>query len=61
MVGDADELFPNNRAFHERLTKLRIEHTFDVAPKVAHSDHDIILKLGYDVFLFWNKAFAKAE
>jgi len=32
-----------------------------VAPKVAPSDHDIILKLGYDVSLFWNKAFAKAE
>jgi acetyl esterase/lipase len=61
MVGDADELFPNNRAFHERLTKLNIEHTFDVAPKVAHSDHDIILTLDYDVFPFWNKAFAKAR
>jgi S-formylglutathione hydrolase FrmB len=61
MVGDADELLPRNRDFHERLTKLNIEHTFNVAPKAVHSDREIIQNLDYDLFLFWNKAFAKAR
>ena len=60
-VGDADPLQVRNQNFHDLLTRLKIEHSYDIAKGAVHNYREVFQRLGYDPFEFWNKAFAKAK
>jgi enterochelin esterase-like enzyme len=56
-VGGDDTLLPNNRAVHDFLTQLRIEHDYEVIPGVAHNSKLMYHALGDRAFSHYLKAF----
>ncbi|MEY3608744.1 MAG: hypothetical protein RLZZ447_1532 [Verrucomicrobiota bacterium] len=56
-IGDRDETFANNVAFHERMRALGVAHTWSVAPGVGHDPTALIRALGDDFWAFHRAAF----
>jgi len=59
-VGANDYLLPVNRDLHETLTRLKIEHEYEVVPDVRHSWREFYQKLGPEGFEFQRKALGEA-
>jgi len=57
-VGDADETFANNRAFHEYLDSLGIPHEWIVLPGIGHDPAAVLDALGDATGTFYRAAFA---
>jgi endo-1,4-beta-xylanase len=55
-VGDQDKLQVRDRAFHELLGELKIEHEFELVPGVAHSGALFYKTLGAGSFAYYQKA-----
>ena len=58
VVGDRDETFENNRAFHAHLERLGIPHEWRVLPGVPHNPNAVLDALGDDHWAFYRRAFA---
>jgi endo-1,4-beta-xylanase len=56
--GGDDGLLPRNRNLHELLTKLNIDHEYEVVDGVAHNAGLYYAKLGPKGFAIYKKAFA---
>jgi acetyl esterase/lipase/S-formylglutathione hydrolase FrmB len=61
VIGDQDETFENNRAFHEHLERLRIPHGWTVLRGVAHDPMSVLNALGDDNWVFYRAAFGAAD
>lgn len=59
-VGDNDNLLKNDTRFHELLTKLKIEHGFDVIPGAKHDPSQVYDGLGDKTWTFYSQAFGAA-
>jgi endo-1,4-beta-xylanase len=58
-VGSEDSLRPNNKALHEFLAELKIEHDYELVPDVAHNSSLVYSKLGARAFSWYLKAWAE--
>ena len=59
VIGDQDETYQNNRAFHEHLTRLKIPHDWIVLPGVGHDPIGLLTALGDRHWGFYREAFAR--
>lgn len=57
VIGDRDETFPANRAFHEHLRGLGIEHEWAVLPGVGHDTLGVLGAMGERFWEFHRKVF----
>jgi len=57
-VGDQDSLQVRNRALHDLLDELKIEHEYELVPGVAHNGVLFYEKLGERAFAYYQKALA---
>ncbi len=57
IIGDKDETFSNNKAFHEDLLKLGIPHDWIVVEGVGHEPLKIMRSLGTRYWGFYRSAF----
>jgi enterochelin esterase-like enzyme len=55
--GEKDSLLPRNRELHELLTKLNIEHQYEVVPDVAHNPPQYYAALGDKAFALHRQVF----
>lgn len=55
-VGDQDNLQVRDKAFHELLTELKIEHEFELVPGIAHNGVAFYSKLGDRAFAYYQRA-----
>jgi enterochelin esterase-like enzyme len=60
VVGDQDELYAHNLAFHEYLTSLEIPHDWMVVAGAGHNPLAVLLALGERNWAFYDAALAKA-
>lgn len=58
-VGAKDNLLEKNTAYHDLLTSLGIEHSFDVIPDAAHNPGQVYDGLGDKTWEFYRRAFAR--
>jgi len=58
VVGDADEVYQNNRKFHDHLMELHIPHAYVVVPGVGHNPGGIFQGLGEANWEFYHQALA---
>ena len=58
-VGANDNLLAKNTAYHELLTKLKIEHGFEVVPNAVHNPAQVYDGLGDRTWEFYTRAFTK--
>ena len=58
VVGDADEVYQNNRKFDAHLTELKIPHIFTVVPGAGHNAGAIFKGLGESNWEFYHQALA---
>lgn len=56
VVGDADEVYANNRKFHDHLMELHIPHAYVVVPGVGHNPGGIFQGLGEANWQFYHQA-----
>jgi len=62
VIGDRDDTFALNRAFHEHLTRLGIPHAYIVLPGVGHNPKAVLDALGEGNWEFYRSVFsAKAS
>jgi endo-1,4-beta-xylanase len=54
--GSLDNLLPRNKALHDLLTELKIEHDYEIVPDVAHNSQLYYQKLGTKQFEFHRKS-----
>jgi poly(3-hydroxybutyrate) depolymerase len=59
VVGDRDETYANNEAFHEHLDSLKIPHEWRVLPGIGHDPMAVILELGDAHWAFYRQAFGE--
>ena len=59
-VGDQDGLQVRDKAFHELLTELKIEHEYELVPGVAHNGTLFYKTLGAGAFAWYQKAHHRA-
>jgi len=57
VVGDADETFADNQAFHQYLESLAIPHAFLAAPGIPHNGSQLINFLGQSNYDYYTKVF----
>jgi S-formylglutathione hydrolase FrmB len=57
VIGDRDETYENNRAFHEHLGALGIPHEWIVLPGVGHNPMAVLQALGDRHWAFYRAAF----
>jgi poly(3-hydroxybutyrate) depolymerase len=57
VIGDKDETYANNVAFHEFLESLKIPHEWTVLKGVEHDPQGVLRALGDDNWAFYRKAF----
>ncbi len=57
VIGDRDETYANNRAFHEHLEALGIPHEWIVLPGVGHDPMAVLKALGDRHWAFYRVAF----
>jgi hypothetical protein len=55
-VGDQDNLQVRDKAFHELLTELKIEHEWELVPGIPHNGALFYGKLGDRAFGYYQKA-----
>jgi enterochelin esterase-like enzyme len=55
--GGEDGLLPRNRELHNLLTKLDIDHEYEVVEGIAHNAGEYYAKLGPQGFAVYKKAF----
>ena len=60
VVGDRDETYANNVAFHEHLESLKIPHEWRVLRGVGHDPMAVILELGDAHWAFYRQAFGES-
>ena len=60
VIGDRDETYANNVAFHEHLGSLKIPHGWRVLPGVGHDPMAVIKELGDENWAFYRKAFGES-
>jgi len=60
VVGDRDETYRNNIAFHGHLQRLGIPHQWRVLPGVPHNPNAVLDALGDDHWAFYRAALAPA-
>jgi len=58
VIGEQDETFGNNEAFHRHLEGLGIPHGWTIVPGVGHEPERVFESLGDDNWEFYRKAFA---
>lgn len=58
IIGEQDETFGNNEAFHRELEALGIPHGWTIVPGVGHEPERVFESLGDDNWEFYRKAFA---
>jgi enterochelin esterase-like enzyme len=61
LVGDHDFLFDVINKFHQLLTDLQINHQYAIAKAADHDYKEVISKLGFNSFTFWDTAFERAN
>jgi polyhydroxybutyrate depolymerase len=61
VIGDKDETFAPNKAFHEHLERLKIPHTWTVLPGVAHDPMGVLSAMGDDNWAFYRAAFGEPQ
>lgn len=59
VIGDQDETFLNNQAFHDHLVRLKIPHDWIVLPRVGHDPIGLLTALGNRHWDFYRDAFAQ--
>jgi poly(3-hydroxybutyrate) depolymerase len=59
VVGDKDETYENNVAFHRHLESLKIPHEWIVLKGVKHDPQGVLKALGDDNWAFYRKAFGE--
>ena len=59
VVGDKDETYENNVAFHRHLELLKIPHEWIVLKGVKHDPQGVLKALGDDNWAFYRKAFGE--
>ena len=57
VIGDRDETYANNVAFHEHLEALKIPHEWRVLRGIGHDPNAVMLELGDANWPFYRKAF----
>lgn len=57
VIGDRDETYENNRAFHEHLKTLGIPHEWIVLPGVGHNPMAVLQAMGDRHWAFYRAAF----
>jgi enterochelin esterase-like enzyme len=57
VIGDRDETYANNAAFHAHLTSLKIPHEWTVLPSVGHDPVAVMKALGDANWAFYRAAF----
>lgn len=60
VVGDKDETYANNAAFHAHLEALKIPHEWTVLRGVEHDPKAVLKALGDDNWAFYRKAFGES-
>jgi poly(3-hydroxybutyrate) depolymerase len=60
VIGDRDETFANNVAFHEHLESLKIPHEWRVLPGIGHDPMAVIIELDDAHWAFYRKAFGES-
>lgn len=60
-VGAKDNLLEKNTAYHALLTKLKIEHEFDVIPDATHNPGQVYDGLGDKTWAFYTRAFGRPK
>ena len=58
VIGDKDETFGNNEAFHRHLEALGIPHGWTIVPGVGHEPERVFGSLGDENWAFYRQAFA---
>jgi enterochelin esterase-like enzyme len=58
VIGDKDETFGNNDAFHRHLEALGIPHGWTIVPGVGHEPERVFGSLGDENWAFYRQAFA---
>lgn len=58
VIGEQDETFGNNEAFHRHLASLGIPHGWTIIPGVGHEPERVFAALGDANWEFYRKAFA---
>ena len=58
VIGEKDETFANNEAFHRHLGSLGIPHDWTIIPGVGHEPERVFEALGDDNWEFYRKAFS---
>jgi poly(3-hydroxybutyrate) depolymerase len=58
VIGEKDETFGNNEAFHRYLDSLGIPHGWTIVPGVGHEPERVFEALGDDNWDFYRKAFS---
>jgi poly(3-hydroxybutyrate) depolymerase len=59
VIGDRDETYENNVAFHRHLESLKIPHEWRVLPGIGHDPMAVILELGDAHWAFYRQAFGE--
>ena len=57
LVGDKDFLYDLIQQFHRQLQDLQIFHQFAIAKDADHDYKEVIIKLDFNPFTFWESAF----
>ena len=57
VIGDKDETYENNAAFHRHLESLKIPHEWIVLKGIEHDPQGVLEALGDDNWAFYRKAF----
>lgn len=58
VIGEKDETFGNNEAFHRHLEGIGIPHGWTIVPGVGHEPERVFATLGDENWEFYRKAFA---
>lgn len=59
VIGDKDETFENNKAFHEHLERLKIAHIWTVLPGIEHDPMGVRSAMGDENWAFYRAAFGE--
>ncbi len=61
VIGEKDETFGNNEAFHRHLEALGIPHSWTIVPGVGHEPERVFAALGDANWEFYRKAFGVSD
>lgn len=61
VIGEKDETFGNNEAFHRHLETLGLPHSWTIVPGIGHEPERVFAALGDENWVFYRKAFANSD